>query len=301
MQPGGTAILVVELKQVGRDEFRRCRRPRAASRRPDRRLPGGRRKNGRAPGDRHRSRPWRHRSGGRGRQQRLREGPRAGIRPTSEEKAREFRPLSGSVDPGPRRLHLARRPGARGSMPPRPTSSSRSMPIPDLRRPGGAGADRLYRARSGPPTRIRPGSPTARTRPTPAAGLDSGDRPDEVVGHPAGTDAAGDADLFAPVRRQARRRARFGGPAEQEPAPGGGLPGPARPRRAVGPVELGYLSSRKDLDLLDLRRVARTSRSPPWRSAIDRFFATRLARQGRCRSFTIETVWISVAGTRFLG
>ena len=35
--------------------------------------------------------------------------------------------------------------------------------------------------------------------------------------------------------------------------------------------------------------------------AVDRFFATRLARQGRRRSFTIESVWIPVAGARFLG
>ena len=64
-------------------------------------------------------------------------------------------------------------------------------------------------------------------------------------------------------------------------------------------LELGYLSSRKDLDMLV---------SEEWRGkavasiavAIERFFPRVCATRGR-RSFTIETVWISVAGMRFLG
>ena len=59
-------------------------------------------------------------------------------------------------------------------------------------------------------------------------------------------------------------------------------------------VELGYLSSRKDLDLIT---------SDEWRGkmvssmtvAIDRFFATRLARQG-ARGFAIDSVWIAGSG-----
>ncbi len=44
-------------------------------------------------------------------------------------------------------------------------------------------------------------------------------------------------------------------------------------------IELGYLSSRKDLDLL-ISDEWRDKATAAMASAIDRFFATRLARQG---------------------
>jgi N-acetylmuramoyl-L-alanine amidase len=112
-----------------------------------------------------------------------------------------------------------------------------------------------------------------------AAGIDSGDRPDDVLdilqdltfretrtfSHGFATRLVGELDSIARLNKNPRREAGF------------------RVLRAHDVpsvlVELGYLSSKQDLDLL---------MSEQWRGklvsamavAVDRFFATRLARQG---------------------
>jgi N-acetylmuramoyl-L-alanine amidase len=112
-----------------------------------------------------------------------------------------------------------------------------------------------------------------------AAGIDSGDSPDDVLdilqdltlretrsfSHGFATRLVGELDTIARLNKNPRREAGF------------------RVLRAHDVpsvlVELGYLSSKQDLDLL---------MSEQWRGkmvsamavAVDRFFATRLARQG---------------------
>jgi N-acetylmuramoyl-L-alanine amidase len=112
------------------------------------------------------------------------------------------------------------------------------------------------------------------------AGVDSGDTPDEDVNdilaeltlretraysHGFATRLAADLDSVARLNKNPHRQAGF------------------RVLRAHDVpsvlVELGYLSSRKDLDLLvsdEWRDKATTAMT----TAVDRFFATRLARQG---------------------
>lgn len=113
-----------------------------------------------------------------------------------------------------------------------------------------------------------------------AAGIDSGDVPDEDVtdilneltlretraySHGFASRLAGELDGVARLNKNPHRQAGF------------------RVLRAHDVpsvlVELGYLSSRKDLDLL-VSDEWRDKATAAMTSAVDRFFATRLARQG---------------------
>ena len=53
------------------------------------------------------------------------------------------------------------------------------------------------------------------------AGVESGDMPDDVSGHPQELTLAGNARLFPRLRQPPRRRVRFRGPPQQEPPPAG--------------------------------------------------------------------------------
>ena len=278
-EPAGASILVVELKQVGARRVPPCpdREPRRP--RPDRRLPG-------RPPKKRTSRPVividpGHGGidpGGRGDEQRHREGPGVWDLPDiSRESSRVQHIIKVLLtrDSTPS-SHWAT--GCARPDPPKADLFIRSTPISLSGGQECARADRLYRVRA----RLRRGFGPAR-RPGEQGGRRSRPRfrrrPGRGPRYPAGTDLPGDPDLLAPVRRKAGERARFAVAQLNK-----------NPRREAGfkvlrahdvprPAELGYLSSRKDL---------RHAVSEEWRGkavasiavAIEPFFATRLARQG---------------------
>ena len=161
---------------------------------------------------------------------------------------------------------------------------------------GGAGADGLYRLGAGLRRRIRPASPTARTRPTPSPALESGDMPDEVADilqELTLRETRGFSHGFA---KPPRRRARSGERAEQEAAPAGGLQGAARPRRAVGAASSSAICrASAGSRPAHLRRLARPASTAAMATA-DRPVLRRRGSQTsgpanrRRPSFTIDAV-----------
>ncbi len=132
------------------------------------------------------------------------------------------------------------------------------------------------------------------------AGVDTAEGPDEILdilqdltlretrafSHGFATSLVNELDSVARLNKNARREARFWVLRAHD------VPSVL--------LELGYLSSRRDLRPSGLRRVAR--QGDPGDFGGDRsIFRHKTCQAGSCRSFTIDKVWIPLADGRFLG
>ena len=216
-----------------------------------------------------------------------------------KKKLEVIRPLPGCPDTRPGRVHLARRPRPCGA-----GGQGRSLHLDpcrfDLRRAGCPGADGLYRLGTGLGRRIRPASPIARTRP---------------MRRPASKRATGPTTCRHPQELTLRETRsfshRFAGrlvgeldsvaQPEQKSPPAGALPGAAGARRAVRAAR-AWLSLEPEGPRPVSSPMSGAARTIASMGVADRpVLRDAVGATGSRRSFTIDTVWISVAGARFLG